>query len=479
MAATLPMIIGCARPVGTESAVVVDPDTGETAGRVPIGTESDVNAAVDAARRALLEPLPAFERSRILADAATAMAEREAEAARLISTEGVKTIREANVEAARCVETLRLSAEEAKRTSGETLVVDQHTTGDGRFGFWVREPRGVIGAITPFNDPLNLVAHKIGPALASGNSIVLKPDLRTPLSAFLLAEVLIDSGLPPGWLNLVTGHGRTVGAAIVRHPDVDMISYTGGLSAGLDIAANAGLKRVNMELGANNAAIVHHDADLGCAVSRITSGAFWAAGQNCLHVQRILVHSDVAPRFLDRFLQRVSRIRVGPKADPASDMGPLVDRAAQCRVQQVVSDAIAAGTEPLTGGSPTSQSFEPTILFDRDASVSPLIGEIYGPVSLLSCYDAIDEAVAHANAADTALAAAVFTRDLDVAMTAASRLRAGLIMVNDSTDFRIDAMPFGGFGSSGLGREGVRHAVTAMTEPKTVVMAGVARPGLG
>lgn len=462
-----------------ETLVVVDPETGEEISRVPAAAVEDVDLAVDGGIQAQKTELPAHERSRIISDSAAALEQRSEETARLIATEGIKTITEARSEAKRAAATLQLSAEEAKRIRGTTLNFDQYPSGEGRFGITVRAPLGIIGAITPFNDPLNLVAHKIGPALAAGNPVILKPDSNTPLSALLLAELLMDAGLPPGWLQVLTGRGSIVGDAIVTHPGVKMVSFTGGVDAGRKIIARAGLKRVQMELGANNAVIVHHDADTELAAERIGSGAFWAAGQNCLHVQRVYAHDRVFDDVVARLTKYAETVRMGPKLDDSTDMGPLIDERARRRVGDVVAEAVDGGAEVLTGGEESGAGFQPTLLADAAPDSRAATEEIYGPVTLVAPFGDIDEAIELANSTIYGLQSAIFTANLNTAYSAAARLRTGGVMVNESTDFRIDAMPFGGLGASGLGREGVSYAIQAMTDPKVIAFSGVDVPGLG
>lgn len=459
--------------------MVDDPESGEEVGRVPVATVEDVESAVLGARRATMKPLPGHERSRILSGAADLLDTRIEEAATLIATEGIKTIREARAEARRAVATLRLSAEQAKRISGDTLNFDQYPTGVGSLGVAFREPVGVVAAITPFNDPLNLVAHKVGPALASGNAVVLKPDSKTPLSALALAGDLMTAGLPPGWLQVLTGPGPVVGNAIVTHRGVDMVSFTGGVEAGRAIHASAGLKKVAMELGANNPVIVDSDADVGVAIERIGSGAFWAAGQNCLHVQRILVHRDVEDELTNGLSRYASSLEIGPKLDESTDMGPMIDLKAVSRTNEIVNDAVDRGAEALCGAEPKDRFYLPTLLSDVQPGSRVLDEEIYAPVSVITRFDDISEAIARANDSDYGLAGAVFTSDISTAFLVAARLKTGQVMINESTDFRIDSMPFGGGGASGIGREGVAYAVAEMTEPKVIAFAGVEVPGLG
>jgi glyceraldehyde-3-phosphate dehydrogenase (NADP+) len=449
---------------------VRDPGTGEVVDTVPEASAEDAHEAVTAAAAAFaaVHPLPAHRRIEVLAKAADRVGERHEELARTIAREGVKTIREARKEVTRCATTLRIASEEARRVGGETIAFDQAPGSERRTGWWTREPVGVVAAITPFNDPLNLVAHKVGPAIAAGNAVVVKPHEATPLSALLLAECFESAGLPAGLLQVVTGAGPVVGDALVTDPRVRTISFSGGRETGETIVRRAGLKKVGMELGSIAPNLVMADADLDLAVESCVSGAYWAAGQNCLHVQRILVHEDVCERFADAFVARAEAYVTGDKLDEATDMGPLITEAEARRVESWVEEAISAGARLRTGGRREGTFYAPTLL-DRvppDAKVS--CREMFGPVSVLMPFATLDEAIVTANDVDFGLQGAVFTTDLRTGLEAARRLRCGGVLVNESTDFRIDAMPFGGMKGSGLGREGVRFALEEMTEIKMV-----------
>jgi glyceraldehyde-3-phosphate dehydrogenase (NADP+) len=428
--------------------------------------------AVGAAEAAFEEMrrLPAHVRMEILSRASEGISARHEELARTIAREGVKTIREARKEATRAAETFRISAEEARRVSGETVRFDQRAGSENRTGYFVREPTGVVGAITPFNDPLNLVAHKIGPALAAGNAVVVKPHPATPLSALRLAEVVEEAGAPPGSVQVVTGVGDA-GEALATDPRVRMLSFTGGRNTAAEIVRKIGIKRVSLELGSNSPVIVLPDADLGRALEATVSGAFWAAGQNCLHVQRLFVHEDVYRSFKDRFVDAARAYRTGDKQDEATDMGPLIDEAAALRVTGMIEEAIEAGGSLLTGGKRRGSFLDPTVVEVLDDRPAVMREEVFGPLTALSPIGSLDEGIERANSVDYGLHAAIFTRDLKSAFRAVSELRCGGVVVNDSTDYRIDAMPFGGIKGSGIGREGVRFAIEEMTETKVVCFA--------
>ncbi len=450
---------------------VRDPQDGRLIDTTPLATADDMRAAINAAVAGACRArcLPTHQRMALLHGAADHIAARHEEFARTIASEGIKTIREARKETTRCIDTIRISAEESRRVAGETIPFDQRPGSENRLGFYVREPLGIIGAITPFNDPLNLVAHKVGPALAAGNAIIVKPDSKTPLSALKLAEAIDQTGLlPQGMLQVITGRGSEVGDVLVRDPRVRMISFTGGLEVGEAIMHKIGLKKVGMELGSNSPVIVMPDADLDRAVAANVSGAFWAAGQNCLHVQRLLLHDYIYDRFVALFIDCTERYRVGDKQDEATDMGPLINEASARRVEAMVAEAIAAGATLLTGGKRWGSFYAPTLLENVPRSCALSREEVYGPVTLLYRFDTLDQAIALANDVAYGLQAGIFTRDLQAAFRAARELHCGGVMINESTDYRIDAMPFGGVKGSGLGREGVTFAVQEMTEPKVV-----------
>jgi glyceraldehyde-3-phosphate dehydrogenase (NADP+) len=449
---------------------VRDPQDGSLVDTVPLGSVEDMQAAIDAAVAGSEEAqaMPVHRRMTLLQGAAETLEQEHESFARTIAREGIKTIREARKEVTRCIQTMQISAEEARRLRGETIPFDQMPGSENRMGYYRREPIGVVGAITPFNDPLNLVAHKVGPALAAGNAVIVKPDSKTPLSALKLARAIHDAGLPPGVLQVVTGHGSEIGDVLVTDPRIRMISFTGGLETGLKIMSKIGLKKVGMELGSNSPVIVMADADVDEAVAANVSGAFWAAGQNCLHVQRLLVHEDVYDVFCERFLEKTETYQVGDKLDETTDMGPLINERAAQRVEQLVARALDDGATLLTGGKRSGTFYAPTVLADVPDDTPLAREEVYGPVTIFYRFRELEEAIRRANDVEFGLQAAIFTNDLETAFEAASRLECGGVMVNDSTDYRIDAMPFGGVKGSGLGREGIRFALQEMTEPKVV-----------
>jgi len=448
---------------------VYDPGNNELLGTVPSASREDVERVLATASKAseTARNMPTHLRISVLRQVAEQLLQCHEEFALVIAKEGIKTIREARKEVTRCVETLRISAEEARRLGGETIAFDQMPGSENRFGYFKRMPVGVVVAITPYNDPLNLVAHKIGPAIAAGNAVILKPHSSTPLSARKLVELFDATELPAGILQLLTGSGAVIGDQLVSDPRVRMVSFTGGPLVGYKILAQAGLKKIGMELGSNCPTIVMADADMELALESTVSGAFWAAGQNCLHVQRIFIQEDHFADFSKRFVERTKRLKTGDKLDETTDMGPMISDAALAKVDEFVQDAVARGGRILTGGTFEGRYYQPTVLDNVSADCRISMEEVFGPVVALYPFGETQEAIDLANSVDYGLQAGLFTRDLATAHRVADALDCGGVMINDSSDYRIDAMPFGGTRSSGLGREGVAHAIVEMTEAKT------------
>lgn len=456
--------------IPASSLGVYDPQDGEFIASVHRATPSDIEVALARAvvGRKIARDISTYRRTSILRNAAESIEARQDEFATTIAREGIKTIREARKEVQRCIHTLRLSAEEAHRLNGQTVNFDQQPSSENKVGYFVREPVGIIVAITPFNDPLNLVAHKVGPAIAAGNAVILKPDHKTPLSALRLANTLIDAGLPEEVLQVLVGPGGEIGPPLISDSRVRMVSFTGGRRTGETILRSMGVKKVSMELGGNCATIVLNDADLDQAVPDCVSGAFWAAGQNCLHVQRLLVQDGIYDEFASRMLEITRSLKVGDKLDETTDMGPMIDRAAAVRVETTVAQALQAGAKALIGGKRNGNFYAPTLLEGVPSSASLYREEIYGPVTMLERFTTLEEAIERANGVDFGLQAAIFTRNLSSAFDAIRRIECGSVIVNGSTDYRDDSMPFGGTKGSGIGREGVPFAVLEMSEPKVV-----------
>ncbi len=449
---------------------VRDPFDNSLIDTVPSANAEDVQTALATAyaARETARKMTTYERSQVLLKTASIVADNLEDFAQTIAREGSKTINEARGEARRTVNTLTISGEEAKRLIGETIPFDSFPGGEVRRGYFERVPIGVVLAITPFNDPLNLVAHKLGPAIAGGNSVILKPATVTPLSALKLTEAFIEAGLPAGVLQCLTGHGAVLGDALVSDKRVRMVSFTGGLEAGEHIANRAGLKKIGMELGSNSPVIVWKDADLEWAAETCVSGAFWAAGQNCIGVQRIYIHREVYDRFRDDFVARTKAYTIGDKLDEATDMGPMITEAEAERVERWVAEAVELGATVLAGGKRSGALMEPTVLENVPENATIHHSEVFGPAVNLYPVDDLDEAIAKANSVDFGLHSAGFSNDLTICHRMAEGLDSGSVIINDSTDYRLDSMPFGGVKSSGLGKEGIRFSLQEMTEPKVI-----------
>ncbi|MGR3815174.1 MAG: aldehyde dehydrogenase family protein [Cognatishimia activa] len=460
-------------PVSIESppntAKVHNPANGELIGRVETATTDDVEHALQLAvsGRAIAAAMPRHQRASILENAAHAVSERSEHFAQAIVAESGKTIRQALKEVDRCVNTLTLSAEEAKRIAGNEIPFDSYPGLEDRFGYFTKEPAGIVLAITPFNDPLNLVAHKVGPAIAAGCACLLKPALETPYSALALVECLHEAGLPRACLQVLLGDA-TVGDQLVRDNRVAMVSFTGGVRTGEIITRAAGLKRTTMDLGGNAPVFVLSDANIDDAATECASGAFWAAGQNCIGVQRIFCQEDVFDRFKHAVLAKTDALRLGDPFDPSTDVGPMVSESAALRIEEWVNEAIASGATCLTGNKRVGSYFSPTILTDVPSDAKVLCKEVFAPVVCLVPFSNLDDALAEANKPDFLLHGAVFTNSLNNAQKVCSALQCSGVMVNDSSDFRFDGMPFGGSKRGSLGREGVKYAIEEMTQSKIV-----------
>ena len=449
---------------------VRSPYDGSLVGRVAKGGTAEVRRAIDAAERAMREPLPAHKRAEILVRVAGALGRRADEAAHLISGEAGKPIKAARVEVARAMSTYTMAAVQARTLTGQTVPMDASQAGEGKLAFTVRVPIGIVGAISPFNFPLNLVAHKIAPALAAGCAVVLKPATQTPLSAFLLAELETEAGLPPGWLNVLVGPSAEIGDVLVEDERVKLLTFTGSGAVGWKLRERAPRKRVNLELGNATPVIVEADADLDGAAAKLAANAFSFAGQSCISVQRIYVQRSVYDDFKARFLPRVEALKVGDPNDEETDVGPLIAPAERDRVAAWIEQARESGAQILTGGRLDGDLLLPTVV-ERPAPDTHLAcDEAFGPVCTLQPYDTLDEALALANGTRYGLQAGIFTSSLAAATRAAARLEFGGITVNEAPTFRADQMPYGGVKDSGNTREGPAWAVREMTEERLVVV---------
>jgi acyl-CoA reductase-like NAD-dependent aldehyde dehydrogenase len=449
---------------------VRSPYDGSIVGRVPQAGAGEARAAVDAAERAMREPLPAHKRAEILVRVAGALGRRADEAARLISAEAGKPLKAARVEVARAMSTYTMAAVEARKLTGQVVPMDASQAGEGKLAMTVRVPVGVVGAISPFNFPLNLVAHKIAPALAAGCAVVLKPASQTPLSALLLGELETDAGLPPGWLNVLAGPASEIGDVLVDDERVRLITFTGSSGVGWGLRERAPRKRVNLELGNATPVIVEADADLETAATKIAANAFSFAGQSCISVQRVYVQREAYEEFKSLFLPRVETLVVGDPADEETDVGPLISSSERERVLSWIEEARAGGATILAGGELEGELLWPTVVERPPPDAKLACEEAFGPVCTLEPYDTLEEAIERANATRYGLQAGIFTSALASALCAAGTLEFGGVTINEAPTFRADQMPYGGVKDSGNTREGPAWAVREMTEERLVVV---------
>jgi acyl-CoA reductase-like NAD-dependent aldehyde dehydrogenase len=453
------------------SVPVTNPFGNATVAEVPLCGDAEVDRACTAAAAALArDDFPQHARARVLEVAAELARARTNDLARTISRESGKPIRTARAEAGRCVDTLTFAAVEARRLSGDVVPMEASASGAGKIGFALRVPIGVVAAITPFNFPLNLVAHKLAPAVAAGCPVVLKPAPQAPLSALALVELLVEAGMPPDWISVVTDTGKEAGGPLVEHPVPRMVTFTGSAPVGWSIAAAAPRKKVALELGANSPVIVEPDADIAAVAAKITAGGFGYAGQSCISVQRVIVHDDVHDELLAQLRKTVEALVVGDPADEATDVGPLISRAEAERVLGWVDAAVAGGGELVTGGRMSGDLLMPTVV-DRPPRDADLCRrEAFGPVVVVLSYSTFDEAVAIANDSDFGLHVGVFTNDVATALRAVRTLDFGGVLVNEVPTFRADQQPYGGVRDAGNTREGPATTVEEMTELRFVTL---------
>ena len=446
---------------------VRSPYSGEVVGRVAKAGAPETCQAVDAAERAMQEPLPAHKRAEILVRVAAALGRRHDEVARLISDEAGKPLKAARVEAQRAMSTYTFAAVEARKLAGEMVPMDAAQAGEGKLAFTLRHPIGVVGAISPFNFPLNLVAHKLAPALAAGCAVVLKPASQTPLSALLLAELEEEAGLPPGWVNVVVGPASEIGDVLVEDERVKLITFTGSGSVGWELKRRAPKKRVNLELGNATPVIVTADADVSLAATKVAQNAFAFAGQSCISVQRVYVEHAVYDQLVGALVPLVEALKVGDPAEEDTDVGPVIDDGARERILEWIGESRG---EVLTGGDLDGELIRPTVIANPAPEDKVSCEEVFGPVCTVTAVDSLDEAIALANGTRYGLQAGIFTTSLDNALRAAQALEFGGVTVNEAPTFRSDQMPYGGVKDSGNTREGPRYAVREMTEERLVVV---------
>ena len=448
---------------------VRSPYSGEAVARVPKAGADETRRAIDAAEAAMRDPLPAHKRAEILVRVAGALGRRHEEVARLISDEAGKPMKAAKVEASRAMSTYTFSAVEARKLAGEVVPMDASQAGEGKLALTLRVPHGVVGAISPFNFPLNLVAHKIAPALAAGCAVVLKPASQTPLSALLLAELETEAGLPPGWLNVLVGPASEIGDVLVEDERVSVITFTGSSDVGWKLRERAARKRVNLELGNSTPLIVEADADLEAAASATAQHGFSFAGQSCISIQRVYVQRDVYDRYVELLVPKVDQLVVGDPADEETDVGPVIDEGARERILEWIDEARQAGADILTGGELEGELIRPTVIAGAALDLKVSCEEVFGPVVTVTPYSTIDEALELANGTRYGLQAGIFTTDIRTALRAAQELEFGGVIVNEAPTFRADQMPYGGVKDSGNTREGPAYSVKEFTEQRVVV----------
>jgi acyl-CoA reductase-like NAD-dependent aldehyde dehydrogenase len=458
-----------------EWAEVKSPYDGTVVGRVAQSDAALIDRCAIAARAAFERgDFPQHERAAVLDRAAELAGERTEELALTIAAEAGKPLKTATVEAERCVDTLTFSAVEARKLTGGTVPMEASPAGVGKLGVMLRVPYGVVGAISPFNFPLNLVAHKLGPALAAGNAVMLKPAGQTPISALKLAAILVEAGLPEGWLSVVPGPGSEVGNAIVEHDLTGALSFTGSAKVGWGIRSRVPHKKVNLELGSNAPLIVHADGDWKTAADKAKLHAFSHAGQSCISIQRILVHDEIADGFVERLVANTESLTAGDPLDPDTDVGPLISPGDRDRVKEWIDEAVAGGAELLTGGElvDDGRCLAPTLLANPPREAKVWCEEIFGPVATIDRYTDFGEALRMANDSKFGLQAGVFTRDVGRGLEAAATLEFGGVLINEVPTFRADQMPYGGVKDSGNTREGPAFAVIELTEERFVTLQG-------
>ncbi|KYG58376.1 aldehyde dehydrogenase family protein [Planococcus maritimus] len=454
-----------------DHAELFSPYSNEKIGEIPKASVADVEAAIDAASEAreAMAALTAYERAAILEQLVSLFIEHKEQAAKIIAQESAKPLKFALGEIDRTIETYKFAAEEAKRLCGEMIPMDAAKGGSNRLAYTLREPLGVVAAITPFNFPQNLVAHKIGPAIAAGNTIVLKPASQTPLSAFFLAELLDQTDLPKGAFNLVTGSGRTVGDVLVESDQVKMVTFTGSPAVGKGIRDKAGLKKVALELGSNAGMIVDEGVDLDVVVEKAIAGAFSNQGQVCISLQRIYIMENVMDEFLSRFQTAANQLVIGDPLDMKTDLSAMISKQEQQRAVEWVKESVDEGATLITGGTVEDEVFQPTILSNVASDAKVSCQEVFAPVVIVNSIQSIEQGIHEINNSDFGLQAGIFTNDIKTAFRASKKLQVGGVLINDIPTFRVDQMPYGGVKESGNGKEGLKYAIEEMTEMKLVI----------
>ncbi len=465
----VPMLIGGQWRQAAETFDVADPYRGDVVVQAPESSLTDLNDALDAAvaAKSVIAAMPAYERAALLRRVNVLLLERADAIAEIMTRESGKAIKDSRAEILRSQDTISLSAEEAIRIEGEHVPLDGTAMGAGRIAMMLRFPVGVVGAITPFNAPFNLAAHKIAPAIAAGNAIVLKPPPQTPLTVHKLVELFVDAGTPPGVLNVV--YGNKVGPALVRDPRVDFVTFTGSTQVGAEIKAASGLKRVALELGGTGATILCDDADIEAAAPICARNAMRLAGQSCISVQNVYAHRTIVDRFTDRLVAEVEALKVGDPLDPETDVGTLIDEAAARRVESWIKDAVGAGASLRTGGERTGAQVTPAVLSDVTGDMSVVCEEVFGPLVSVQPFDDLEAVFRMISDSPYGLQTGIFTQSVATAIHAARTIRTGGVIINGTSTWRTDQLAYGGVKNSGIGREGPRYAIRDMTEERLVL----------
>ena len=463
------MLIGGKHISGDDVEEVKNPYDGEVIDTIPIAHLQTADLAIKKANDAKdsLQEMSAFKISNKLYNTVDKLKQKHEEFARLLTLEVGKPINESLVEIDRSIETLKLAAEEAKRIYGESVPLDAGINGKGFFAFTQRLPLGVVAAITPFNYPLNLTIHKIAPAIACKNTVIIKPPTEAPLTVMKFAE-LLNEEFPDGVVNTLTGYGSEVGDYLVTSPDVDKISFTGSVTTGMMISQKAGMKKVTLELGGNDPLIILKDADIDKAVTGVINGAFLNAGQVCMGVKRIIVEDEIASIFCDKLVEQCEKLIMGNPMDENTTLGTLINEKAAIHVEETVNNAVRDGAKILTGGNRNGAFYEATVIDNVNPSMDLVVRETFGPIAPIIHANSLDDAISIANDTEYGLQAGVFTSDYSSAMRCVNEIEAGTVFINKQSTFRTDNMPFGGFKNSGVGKEGIKYAVEEMTKTKLI-----------
>jgi acyl-CoA reductase-like NAD-dependent aldehyde dehydrogenase len=457
---------------GQQRHQVIDKHSGIVVGSFPIADDDMTCMAIASAKDALspLETLPAYKRADILESISQGLRDNERQLAEMIAIEAGKPFTQALGEVKRAQQTFKFASACARDIEGASIPLNASVGSESKYGFFLRVPAGIVAAISPFNFPLNLVAHKVAPAIAAGCPIILKPASYTPLTAFMLSEIISRNELPPGGFNLLYGPGNTVGMDLIRSNDIRIVTFTGSPEVGLEIAQNAGIKRLILELGSNSAAIVDKYSDLNSAIPRLVTGAFAYAGQICISVQRIYVAQEIFDDFIKAFVTQTKMLTVGNPLDEKTDVGPLISEADAKRIESWVNEAVFAGAKLQIGGERQGSYYSPTVLTNTKSDMKVISREIFAPVVSIMPFREFKDAIDLVNDSVYGLQAGVFTRNIDSVNQAIHGLKVGGVIINDVPTYRADNMPYGGVKMSGLGREGVKYAIEEMTEIRMVAI---------